>query len=46
MNASRFWLVSCYLGISEKHTLQSWTVMVTIIGLVGFSTALLLSLFL
>ena len=46
VNDSGFWLVSRYLGISEKHTLQSWTVMVTIIGLVGFSTALLLSLFL
>ena len=44
VNDSGFWLVSRYLGISEKHTLQSWTVMVTIIGLVGFSLALAIRL--
>jgi len=46
VNDSGFWLVSRYLGISEKHTLQSWTVMVTIIGLVGFSVSLAISLLL
>jgi Gnt-I system low-affinity gluconate transporter len=46
VNDSGFWLVNRYLGISEKHTLQSWTVMVTIVGLIGFMTVLAISLFL
>lgn len=46
VNDSGFWLVGRYLGISEEHTLQSWTAMVTIVGLVGFSTALLIGLLL
>lgn len=46
VNDSGFWLVSRYLGINEKQTLQSWTVMETIIGLVGFSVVLVLSFFL
>ena len=44
VNDSGFWLVSRYLGLSEKQTLASWTVMETIIGSVGFGVALLLSL--
>ena len=46
VNDSGFWLVSRYLGINEKQTLQSWTVMETIIGLVGFSIMLVISFFL
>ena len=46
VNDSGFWLVSRYLGINEKQTLQSWTVMETIIGLVGFSVMLVVSFFL
>lgn len=46
VNDSGFWLVGRYLGISGEHTLQSWTAMVTIVGLVGFSTALLIGLLL
>ncbi|WP_370337626.1 GntP family permease [Parvularcula marina] len=44
VNDSGFWLVSRYLGLSEAQTLKSWTVMTTIIGLVGFGMACLLSL--
>lgn len=43
VNDSGFWLVSKLIGISEKQTLKSWTVMETIISLVGFAAALLLS---
>jgi len=45
VNDSGFWLVGKYLGMTEKQTLQSWTVMETIISVTGFSIALLLSLF-
>ncbi|ASF38064.1 gluconate transporter [Halobacillus halophilus] len=45
VNDSGFWLVNRYFGLTEKETLQSWTVMETIIGLVGFSVALILSIF-
>jgi Gnt-I system low-affinity gluconate transporter len=43
---SGFWLVSRYLGMDEKQTLQSWTAMVTIVGLVAFSVIFVISLFL
>ena len=45
VNDSGFWLVGKYLGMTEKQTLQSWTVMETIISVLGFSLALLLSFF-
>lgn len=45
VNDSGFWLVNRYFGLTEKQTLQSWTVMETIIGLVGFGVALLISFF-
>jgi Gnt-I system low-affinity gluconate transporter len=45
VNDSGFWLVSKYLGMNEKQTLQSWTIMETIISVAGFGLALLLSLF-
>ena len=45
VNDSGFWLVGKYLGMNEKQTLQSWTVMETIISVAGFTLALLLSLF-
>ena len=44
VNDSGFWLVSKYLGLDEKQTFRSWTVMTTILALVGFSTVCLLSL--
>lgn len=46
VNDSGFWLVSRFLGMSEEETLRSWTVMETIVGLVGFSVVLVVSLFL
>jgi Gnt-I system low-affinity gluconate transporter len=46
VNDSGFWLVSRFLGMTEKETLLSWTVMETIIGGVGVSIVLVISLFL
>lgn len=46
VNDSGFWLVNRYLGLSEKQTLQTWTVMETIIALCGLTFCLILSLFL
>ena len=45
VNDSGFWLVGKYLGMNEKETLKSWTIMETIISLVGFSFVLLVSFF-
>lgn len=45
VNDSGFWLVGKYLGMDEKQTLQSWTVMETIIALGGLILTLLASLF-
>ncbi len=46
VNDSGFWLVGKYLGMTEKQTLQSWTLMETIVGLVGFAVVLVLGFFL
>ncbi len=43
VNDSGFWLVSKYLGLTEKQTFRSWTVMTTILALVGFITVSLIS---
>ncbi len=40
VNDSGFWLVKEYLGLTEKQTLRSWTVMTSILALVGFSVSL------
>jgi len=45
VNDSGFWLVSNYLGLSEKETFRSWSVMTTILALTGFTMVLILSLF-
>lgn len=45
VNDSGFWLVNQFLGMSEKDTLKSWTVMETIIGGVGFLVVFGLSFF-
>jgi len=45
VNDSGFWLVGKYLGMNEKQTLQSWTVMETIIAVCGLAFTLLASLF-
>ncbi|MFH5831110.1 GntP family permease [Halalkalibaculum sp. DA384] len=43
VNDSGFWLVNKYLGLTEKQTLKSWTVMMTIVSLTGFAMALTMS---
>ncbi len=45
VNDSGFWLVGKYLGMNEKQTLQTWTVMETIIAVCGLAFTLLASLF-
>jgi Gnt-I system low-affinity gluconate transporter len=42
VNDSGFWLVGKYLGMDEKQTLQTWTVMETIIAVSGLVFAWLL----
>jgi Gnt-I system low-affinity gluconate transporter len=44
VNDSGFWIVSKYLGMNEKQTLQSWTVMETIIAVTGLLLCLLASI--
>ncbi|AWX46365.1 putative permease [Flagellimonas maritima] len=38
VNDSGFWLVGQYLGITEKQTFRSWTIMTTILAFVGIIT--------
>ncbi len=45
VNDSGFWLVGKYLGLSEKQTLRSWTVMETIIAIAGLCLSYLIYLF-
>lgn len=45
VNDSGFWLVSKYVGLDEKQTFRSWTVMTVLLSLTGFTTVFLLSLF-
>ena len=45
VNDSGFWMVSRYLGMTEKQTLKTWTVISTAISLVSFSIILVISLF-
>ena len=45
VNDSGFWLVSKYLGMSEKQTFKSWTVMTTLLALVGITVISVLSYF-
>ena len=40
VNDSGFWLVNKYFGMTEKQTLQSWTIMETIIAICGLIFAL------
>ena len=44
-NDSGFWLVKSLVGIDEKTTLKTWTIMETLVGTTGFIVALLISLF-
>jgi len=43
MNDSGFWVVGKLNGFTEKETLKTWTVVVTVNSLVGLLTCLLLS---
>ncbi len=43
VNDSGFWLVSQFMGLTEKQTLQSWTVMETIIGVTGLIVLLVVT---
>ncbi|MEN8117675.1 MAG: gluconate:H+ symporter [Bacteroidota bacterium] len=45
VNDSGFWLVGKYFGMNEKQTLQSWTIMESIIAVCGLVFTLLASLF-
>ena len=45
VNDSGFWLVGKYLGMNEKQTLQSWTVMETIIAFCGLGFTMIAGLF-
>ena len=45
VNDSGFWLVNRYFGLDVKDTLRSWTVMETLIALVGFMVVFIISLF-
>ncbi len=42
VNDSGFWLVGQYLGLTEKQTFKSWTMMTTIIAVVGLLMSLLM----
>ena len=44
VNDSGFWLVNRYFGLTERQTLQSWTMLTVILGLTAFSIALILSM--
>lgn len=44
-NDSGFWLVKSLVGMDEKTTLKTWTLMETIVGTTGFLIALLISAF-
>ncbi len=44
VNDSGFWLVGKYLNLTEKQTFKSWTMMTTIIALVGFFVVNIISL--
>ena len=45
VNDSGFWMISRYLGMTEKQTLKTWTIISTAISLVSFSIILIISLF-
>ena len=42
VNDSGFWIVTRYLGLSVKDGLRTWTVMTTILGVLGFALVALL----
>ncbi|WP_043270587.1 gluconate:H+ symporter [Streptomyces sp. CT34] len=44
VNDGGFWMVSKYFGISERDTLKSWTVLESVLSVVGFAMAGVVSL--
>lgn len=44
-NDSGFWMFKEYFGLNVKQTFQTWTVMESIVGVVGIMTVLLMSFF-
>ena len=44
-NDSGFWLVKSLVGLDEKTTLKTWTIMETLVGFTGFLAALVISFF-
>lgn len=44
-NDSGFWLVKSLVGMDEKTTLKTWTLMETLVGGMGFLVALVISFF-
>ena len=44
-NDSGFWLVKTLVGMDEKTTLRTWTIMETLVGTTGFVVALIISAF-
>ena len=45
VNDGGFWLFKEYFNLSVKDTLRTWTVMETMVGLIGISGVLILNLF-
>ncbi|RFU86237.1 GntP family permease [Streptomyces triticagri] len=45
VNDGGFWMVAKYFGISERDTLKSWTVLESVLSIVGFAVAAVVSLF-
>lgn len=44
-NDSGFWLVRSLVGLDEKTTLKTWTIMETLVGFTGFVVAFIISFF-
>lgn len=44
-NDSGFWLVKSLVGLDEKTTLKTWTIMETLVGVTGFAVAFIISCF-
>lgn len=44
VNDSGFWMVKQYLGMTEKQTFQTWTVLTTILAFTGFGSSVLIYL--
>ena len=45
VNDGGFWIISKYFNMSVKDTLKTWTVLETVLSIVGFAMAALLYTF-